>query len=384
MRKGFVWLSLAFLTLQFSTACTQKEQASKVYQRSEVQTLPSKKLVPGQFKEVPASELLDASTTLDYPTDYTFVPTFFGDDGLVYGYHMDEKNGKSSLIYLDTASKEYKTLKSVEFEHSPVTFGTYYADKELTVFHEYHYENQVSKYYLWTKETDSIRELITIPEVPPLHYTFIERWEKDIFLVTSDGKGNYPILRYDLTKQEMSILEERNSGYPLVLGDDLYYMLLDNVQLKTELVRYHLPTTEKSILATTQGRDAFYNGLSAYGNELILMKQLDGKVVFEKGIGENSEEILETNHAEVISCHQGYLSYIGTNRNTEYGRMQPYLYNLDKQLAYQYDDSVLYLSQAGILWVEYLKPEDEIGVGTIFNAENSRMRFLAFKEMREK
>ncbi|NQJ21534.1 hypothetical protein HO566_03145 [Streptococcus suis] len=92
---------------------------------------------------------------------------------------------------------------------------------------------------------------------------------------------------------------------------------------------------------------------------------------------------METNHAEVISCHQGYLSYIGTNRNAEYGRMQPYLYNLDKQLAYQYDDSVLYLSQAGILWVEYLKPEDEIGVGTIFNAENSRMRFLAFKEMRE-
>ncbi|MGQ7367701.1 hypothetical protein ACTGXZ_05830 [Streptococcus suis] len=93
---------------------------------------------------------------------------------------------------------------------------------------------------------------------------------------------------------------------------------------------------------------------------------------------------METNHAEVISCHQGYLSYIGTNRNAEYGRMQPYLYNLDKQLAYQYDDSVLYLSQAGILRVEYLKPEDEIGVGTIFNAENSRMRFLAFKEMREK
>ncbi|HEL9630207.1 TPA: hypothetical protein U0K61_001356 [Streptococcus suis] len=31
-----------------------------------------------------------------------------------------------------------------------------------------------------------------------------------------------------------------------------------------------------------------------------------------------------------------------------------------------------------------MKPEDEIGVGTIFNAENSRMRFLAFKEMREK
>ncbi|HFU4205109.1 TPA: hypothetical protein ACGO8I_000815 [Streptococcus suis] len=77
MRKGFVWLSLAFLTLQFSTACTQKEQEKEISQRSEVQTLPSKKLVPGQFKEVPASELLDASTTLDYPTDYTFVPTFF-------------------------------------------------------------------------------------------------------------------------------------------------------------------------------------------------------------------------------------------------------------------------------------------------------------------
>lgn len=69
-------------------------------------------------------------------------------------------------------------------------------------------------------------------------------------------------------------MEERNSGYPLELGDDLYYLLLDNVQLKTELVRYHLPTTEKSILATTQGRDAFYNGLSAYGNELFLKKEL--------------------------------------------------------------------------------------------------------------
>ncbi|HGF1448864.1 TPA: hypothetical protein ACF9FI_000531 [Streptococcus suis] len=104
MRKGFVWLSLAFLTLQFSTACTRKEQAIEISQRSEVQTLPSKKLVSGQFKEVPASELLDASAILDYPADYPFVPTFLGDDGLVYGYSMDEQNGKSSLVYLDSKS----------------------------------------------------------------------------------------------------------------------------------------------------------------------------------------------------------------------------------------------------------------------------------------
>ncbi|MBM7314014.1 hypothetical protein JN540_00995 [Streptococcus suis] len=384
MRKGFVWLSLAFLTLQFSTACTRKEQAIEISQRSEVQTLPSKKLVPGQFKEVPASELLDASAILDYPADYPFVPTFLGDDGLVYGYSMDEQNGKSSLVYLDSKSGDYKTLKAVDFQHSPVTFGTYYADKEITVFHEYHYENQHSSYYLWTKETDSLTELITIPGVSPLHFSEVARWNQDIFLVTSDASGNYPILRYDLAKQEMSVLEEKNSGYPLVVGDDLYYLLLDNEQLKTELVRYHLPTSEKKVLTRSQGHEAFYNGLCAHGKELILMKQMDNRVIFERGIGEQSEEILQTDHAEVVSCHQGFLSYIGTSRNSEDGRMLPYLYNLDHQIAYQYDHSVLYLSNVGIFWVEYLKPSEEIGPGTIFTAENSRMRFLSFEEMRKK
>lgn len=114
------------------------------------------------------------------------------------------------------------------------------------------------------------------------------------------------------------------------------------------------------------------------------MKQMDNRVIFERGIGEQSEEILQTDHAEVVSCHQGFLSYIGTSRNSEDGRMLPYLYNLDHQIAYQYDHSVLYLSNVGIFWVEYLKPSEEIGPGAIFTAENSRMRFMSFEEMRKK
>lgn len=84
------------------------------------------------------------------------------------------------------------------------------------------------------------------------------------------------------------------------------------------------------------------------------------------------------NMQQSISCHKNFLAFLGNNRTSQDGRLQYYLYDIHKKIDYVYDGNVLYLSDSGIFWVEYLTPESEIANGTVFSKENSRMRFLAF------
>ena len=60
------------------------------------------------------------------------------------------------------------------------------------------------------------------------------------------------------------------------------------------------------------------------------------------------------------------------------GKLQYYLYDLNNKINYDYDGSVLYLSDVGIFGVEYVTPESKIANGDVFTKENSRMRFFEF------
>lgn len=357
---------LIFLTTLGIYACKQNN------------SIPLEEVEQVQFKNEPSSNLLKESKILSYSDTFYFVPTFLGNDKFVYGYSMDEEKKKSSLISLNSTNNEYSIIKSVDFNENPVTFGTYYADKNYVIFNEYHYEGQISKYFLWSKRDNNFLEILSISGVPPLHFTEISKWDNMFIIITSDSSGDYPIVSYNVDSKELNSIETNNSGFPVVIDDTLYYILLDNKQGTTSIINYDLITFKKSELSKTNGRDEFYNGLYLNGKELISVKQTPEGVAFYKGYGDNSKRLFLSDYSESVSVYNGFLSFLGNNRTSNDGRLQYYLYDLNKKINYSYDGNVLYLSDIGIFWVEYLVPESEIANGGVFSKENSRMRFFEF------
>ncbi len=367
MLGKFFKLLFIFLAILGLNACKQNSSVSS--KKEQV-----------QFKSESSSKLLNQSKILSYSDSFSFVPTFLGDDKVIYGYSMNEQEKKSSLISLNLENNKYSVIKSLDFAENPITFGVYYADEDYIIFNEYHYEGQESKYFLLNKKDNNSLEILNIPEVPPLHFTEIKRWGNRFIIVTSDSTGNYPVISYDLESKEITSIEPNNSGYPVVVDNILYYILLDNAQLTTSLMSYNLITFEKNELSKTEGKDEFYNGLYSNDKELIIVKQTPEGMTFYQRDGDNSKMLFFSVYSESVSSYNGFLTFLGNNQTSNDGRLQYYLYDLNKKIKYDYDGSVLYLSNVGIFWVEYLTPESQIANGEVFTKENSRMRFFEFSE----
>lgn len=332
------------------------------------------------FKKIPSEELLGKSKFLEYPEDFAFVPTFLGEDGSVYGYSDDLEKQISSLVCLNTSTNEYKTIQTSKIDKAPVTFGTYYADKEYVVYNEYDYATSLSRYVIWNKFDGGLKEIVSVENVSPLHLTEIERLDNFFYIVTSDSKGNYPIVVYDISTSKVEVVEENNSGYPVVMGESLHYILLDNENLETKVVKYTPSSKRKEVILKTEGYDTFYSGLYSNKKDFLLLKQDQKSLKFFQGNLEKNNFLFEADSAELTRYHKKFVSFVGTSRDLDDGRMQYYLYDIDNRIDYVYEDSVLYLSEAGIFWVEYLKSDGEIPIGEIFQKDNSVMRFLKFDE----
>ncbi|MEY8462566.1 hypothetical protein [Streptococcus merionis] len=334
--------------------------------------------VPLEIQQIPADDLLGASDTLSYPQNYSFIPTFLGDDGVAYGYSEDQKSLSISLIALDTSSNKYTNLYSVNKESAPITLGVYYADSDFVLINEYHYASSESKYLVLEKETGQARKILSFENVPPLHLTEADRYADAFYINTSDSSGNYLIYEYHLTTGSVEIIESENSGFPTIYKDDLFYIQFDNLNTKSKLLKYSIKAKEKVVIATTTQKEEFFNGLYSNGEEFILFRQVGDSIEVERGDIDHLTPFIKVNSAELPVYSRHYFSFIGTPKDGDGRRMRSQLYDVEKNIEYMYDDSVLYLSQSGILWVEYLKAESEIETGQIFKKENSVIRYFSF------
>lgn len=73
------------------------------------------------------------------------------------------------------------------------------------------------------------------------------------------------------------------------------------------------------------------------------------------------------------------MTWIGSKIIPDRSRLQTYLYNVKEDIHYLFDGGGIFLSSAGISWIEYLKPEQEIMKGEIYKQGNSKLGYLDFE-----
>lgn len=332
------------------------------------------------FSKKPAHDLLSQSITLDYPDDITFTPTFLGDNGLIYGYGHDAHSPQRVGLYeLNPHTNHYTLLKQTDDTSSTSTIGAYYADDDVVFFHEYYYEDTLACYYILNKHTQELTTLLTVNNTPPLHYTDVARLNDTLYVNIANEDGTYPIYEYQLSTGQLTLVEKANSGFPTIANQKLYYLRLNNDTLVSQVMVYDPHSQEKnSLMSSGPDTDMFYSGLFSNGSDFLLHEQTHQSITITQGDLHTMTPVFTTRPTDLPVYEHHYFTFIAHPDKDSEGRMKNYLYDMDRHIEYIYSDSSLYLSKAGILWVELLTNKDSIEQGQIFTKDHSVMRFLEF------
>lgn len=93
-----------------------------------------------------------------------------------------------------------------------------------------------------------------------------------------------------------------------------------------------------------------------------------------------TEEKYTVTDTECFSPIKSVNEYVlwGEANDTEFGRPKYVLADIEKRILYDYNDSVVLLSEEGILWFRYNKDETEIAKYTVFLDGNTSMMYKKF------
>lgn len=369
-------ISLTFLCL-FSASCSNsiKNDTDNVDKNTVKDSISQKTL---DFREEPSDTLLKDSLELTYPDGILFTPTKMNNTFVIGESSQEDSPDQKYLGILNIDTKEFKKLKDVERTSDIVSIIINYADSDFILFEEFDQVNLQSTYYLWDISSSTYQLLKHISDVVPVHYTQVTRDENDIYMNIYSG-NIYQTYCYSISNKEMSLFESRNSANPVAVDDKIFYITIDNENLKTSLMCFDSENdTYQTLDNTTQGSE-YYNGLYTNGKDVIVSKNISGETQLSM-MDDNKVEtsFFSSNWIETLEYQDNYISYIGEKRDEERIKPQYYLMDIENKIDYIYDDGIILLSERGILWVDFKKEESKIEKGQVFTNDNSVMKFYQF------
>lgn len=367
--KLFKYLGLLPLFLLLLSACSISRQGQEATDKSEEKTVQTQ-----AFLEKDAAAFLQPSTEVPYPEGKNFVATALNDDGIAFGEAYDQgKEAQKYLAALDLKSQEFTKIKDVNPTSEVVNFLINYADKDYLLFEELDQVNQTATYYLWDIHQEKLSTLLDTRHVQVIHQTQVARKDQLFYISYYVEDGHYQMEVFDAVTGSHELIEEENSGSPVIVQGKLHYLLIDNQALKTTLVSYDEATKERKVLDQTEGAQLYYSGLISNGENLLATK-LDqtGLTTF---VNTAKEPIFSANMVDSPVYKGDFVSYMGERRGQRV-KSQYYLLDMKERINYLYEGGPILLSNKGILWIDFKKPEAEIPKGEIYQKENSVMRYL--------
>lgn len=329
------------------------------------------------FTEKNADELLRDSMMVSYPPGKNFVATGLNDDGIAFGESYDEGNeSQNYLASLNLKTNNFTKIKVAEKTSDIVSFIINYVDNDYLIFEEFDQINQNSIYYLWDIRKQGLITLMDSRHVTPVHQTQVTRKDSLFYISYYIDDSQYQLEVFDISDGSHHVIEKNNSGSPVIYRENLNYLVIDNQNLITQVVRYDLKSNRKTSLEETKGDD-YYSGLISNGSDLLyLLTDSYGKTSF---LDSNKENLFSTSNVENPSYKNSFVTYMGERRGEERVKSQYYLLDMKNKINYLYDGGPILISNKGILWIDFKKPDNEIPKGGIYRPENSIMRYLEWK-----
>ena len=324
----------------------------------------------------------DKSVVAQYADEYPdFIPQVLSVDGKLYGsvdhvgiLEIDLKTNQHQLVHeMRDATVSHQWVRAV--------------DKNWVFFEEFNDSKETANFYLLNRTTGEITTVKMDEKMPMIHHisAFFTEDAQLVFNIVKDSKKDTSLNTLHLldptTSKEQVI--DQNTFSPILFDEKLYYIRYDTTENHSEVVQYDRKSGEKQVTLTHQSAKEHLNQLLTDKHELYVSLGTDLKsgTIYHVNQAEKKYDWVYgyTSTGFIQQNHLGFISFSATD--TESGRYKtPYrLIDLQHQHEFDYDGSMVFLSEKGMAWVAFKKDTKEIPKGETFRNENSEIHYVEFE-----
>ena len=382
-------VSIVLLSICLASCGQQKNTQETTVQES-VTTVEQSKTTnfqlgkgSNQFNTVSFNETFrDKSVVAHYAEEYPdFIPQMLSEDGKLYGsvdhvgiLEIDLKTNTHSLVHeMSDATVSHQWVRAV--------------DKNWVFFEEYTNSKENANFYLLNRTTGEVTTVKENENMPLVHQitAFFTEDSKLLFNIVKDSKEDTSLNSLHLldptTMKDQAV--DQNTFSPVLFDGKLYYIRYDATDNHSEVVQYDRKSGEKQVTLTHQSATEHLNQLFTDKHELYVLVGTDLKSGTIYHVNQEEKKYdwvygyVSTGFTQ--QNHHGFMSYSATD--TESGRYKtPYrLIDLQHHNEYDYDGSMVFLSEKGMAWIAFKKDTKEIPKGETFRNENSEIRYVEFE-----
>ena len=324
----------------------------------------------------------DKSVVAQYADEYPdFIPQVLSEDGKLYGsvdhvgiLEIDLKTNQHQLVHeMSDATVSHQWVRAV--------------DKNWVFFEEFTDSKETANFYLLNRTTGEITTVKMDEKMSMIHYitAFFTEDAQLVFNIVKDSKKDTTLNTLHLlettTMKEQVI--DQNTFSPILFDGKLYYIRYDASANHSEVVQYDRKSGEKKVTLTHQSATEHLNQLFTDQHELYVSLGTDLK----------SGTIYHVNQAEkkydwvygyasigfIQQNHLGFMNYSASNAKSERYKTPYRFIDLQHRNEYDYDGSMIFLSEKGMAWIAFKKDTKEIPKGETFRNENSEIHYVEFE-----
>lgn len=334
------------------------------------------------FESIKTDELLSNSESYMFPKEFEFKPNGLNDNGILFGEAVRLSDSSDRyLASFDLVANDFKLLKNVENKENYIVIGIVNVSNDYVIFQEYDYTLATAYYYLYDLNHETVKEFYRIENLNALHYNTAFFSKDFILLNLADPETlTYQSMYYSVQDGKIVKFEQESSKAPIFYKGICYYIRIDNENAKTQLVAFDFVKNTKEVLYETTDNDVFMTGLYTNNEQLyMLLYNKDVYQFYEVDIDKRTlSYYFEGNWIESVNFKNNYLTWLGDSYTEGRNRSQYYLFDVKQNINYLHEQASIRLSTTGIAWVQYLRPENEIGKGQTFINGNSEIRYKIF------
>ena len=324
----------------------------------------------------------DKSVVAQYADEYPdFIPQVLSEDGKLYGsvdhvgiLEIDLKTNQHQLVHeMSDATVSHQWVRAV--------------DKNWVFFEEFTDSKETANFYLLNRTTGEITTVKMDEKMSMIHYitAFFTEDAQLVFNIVKDSKKDTTLNTLHLlettTMKEQVI--DQNTFSPILFDGKLSYIRYDASANHSEVVQYDRKSGEKKVTLTHQSATEHLNQLFTDQHELYVSLGTDLK----------SGTIYHVNQAEkkydwvygyasigfIQQNHLGFMNYSASNAKSERYKTPYRFIDLQHRNEYDYDGSMIFLSEKGMAWIAFKKDTKEIPKGETFRNENSEIHYVEFE-----
>lgn len=332
-----------------------------------------------QFEASRIVSFQNDSDSISIPENLKAIPLGISNNGII-PLSVESNQGLKSIGYYDDKTAELKIIHELDTADEETAYYLAGMDNDTLLIGSITskntgYTNKVQFYDLKTNQLQDVVEYVTMFPDRAIG-TFSDL---SLFLNYRDGE-DYKTFRYEdpFQSESATMIVPDNSGSFIEADDKLYYLEMNKDSQSTTLWEMSQSGENKKEILSSSYAEGWFSNLLRWKGDLILTRvSADG----------TTTDILKVNRQlgdyDVIESVNGFIDNpqiglnlmvwwnpqdLGDRFHTKYS-----IFDLNTLQYIEYKESLLFVSDYGIVWVKFMKDEKDIPKGMIFDPGNSEI-----------